>query len=434
MRKRFFLTMVVLAFAGLFWGVRAQSQALECSTCWKTPPTYAPSGAYPSALTETTVLCFPLLNNRWPPIPYNPVLDPITGADDGSYALTWVEQPAHLANTYALQEASEPSFTEARDVCITAQQVCTVTDNLAGTFYYRVRGQNAWGQSAWSNVQMAEVLLPDAPVLAAIENADEDGIYTVAWDAAARAASYLLEESTDAAFGTRHVVYQGTGRSWSAANRLYGTCYYRVNALGPTGQSVWSNVQAVKVGGAVILANHSTYRRSSSRYVVGEVFNDSSTHLRSLRVAVNFFYHEQLVETDYATLYLDNLHPHEKTCFKITVDDPPAWTHYAFEIPTFRRDGSVRPNLTILNYSGRVRGTTQYRIIGEIRNDEPNHIRAVTAVATMYDGTGRVCDCDNGSINSTDLNPGQVSSFSITASPANPASVAWYTLQTDGTR
>jgi formylglycine-generating enzyme required for sulfatase activity len=113
--------------------------------------------------TDTSIVShkiyLPLVLRRWPPIPYRPTLNPISNGDgDANYIVSWTEQPARLADTYTLQEATNAAFTIGlRVICTTTQQSCDVTDKLGGTYYYRVRGENIWGYSTWSNVQMATV-------------------------------------------------------------------------------------------------------------------------------------------------------------------------------------------------------------------------------------------------------------------------------------
>jgi hypothetical protein len=94
----------------------------------------------------------PLVMNRWPPLPYAPELNPITDPEgDGAYQVSWVELPERLADTYTLQEATNPAFSaNLRTVCTTAQQSCGVSGRQPGTYYYRVRGENTWGTGDWS--------------------------------------------------------------------------------------------------------------------------------------------------------------------------------------------------------------------------------------------------------------------------------------------
>ena len=110
----------------------------------------------------------PLVVRGWPLVPDPPTMNPIDNADgDDSYGVSWMGQTALLPFTstllfpitYTLQEAGDAAFTTGlREVCTTVQLSCTVSGNPAGTYHYRVRGENAWGAGAWSDVQTATVL------------------------------------------------------------------------------------------------------------------------------------------------------------------------------------------------------------------------------------------------------------------------------------
>ena len=93
----------------------------------------------------------------------------------------------------------------------------------------------------------ATVLPPGTPTLNAISNGDGDGNYDVTWNATARTTSYVLEEDTSSAFGSPTTVYNDTGQSWSAVGKVQGTYYYRVKAVGPTGERGWSGTQSATV-------------------------------------------------------------------------------------------------------------------------------------------------------------------------------------------
>ena len=115
------------------------------------------------AIATTTVniahfVYLPLVMKRWPPIPYTPVLNPIDNTDqDSYYAVTW--QEADLATTYILEEATNASFSGAQVVYQGVSLSWTVPDpgKTPGTYYYRVKGRNSWGDSSWSNVQSTVV-------------------------------------------------------------------------------------------------------------------------------------------------------------------------------------------------------------------------------------------------------------------------------------
>ena len=101
----------------------------------------------------------PLVVKRWPPIPDVPVLNPIHNPDeDGNYTVSW--QPAYLADTYILQEATNANFVGAVTRYSGTSTSWSATDKAAGTYYYRVRATNSYGDSGWSNVEQTTVLPP----------------------------------------------------------------------------------------------------------------------------------------------------------------------------------------------------------------------------------------------------------------------------------
>jgi murein DD-endopeptidase MepM/ murein hydrolase activator NlpD len=115
----------------------------------------------------------PLVLKCYPAIlPATPILNAIENGDhDGNYTVSW--QPASGAETYTLQEATNPNFTAAITVYTGAGTSWTATNKPVGTYYYRVRATNCAGNSGWSNVRSTTVLPPtwfyvvaDAMVLA----------------------------------------------------------------------------------------------------------------------------------------------------------------------------------------------------------------------------------------------------------------------------
>ena len=88
---------------------------------------------------------------------------------------------------------------------------------------------------------------PDTPVLNPISNPDGDGNYTVSWEQAYLAETYVLQEDDSAAFSSPTTRYSGNDTSWNATDKAAGTYYYRVKARNDAGDSAWSNVRSVIV-------------------------------------------------------------------------------------------------------------------------------------------------------------------------------------------
>lgn len=90
-------------------------------------------------------------------------------------------------------------------------------------------------------------VIPDAPVLHAIDNGDGDGSYSVSWSASAGATTYTLQEDNNAAFSSPTTVYSGGSTLKAISGRDVGTYYYRVQASNTYASSAWSNVQTAEV-------------------------------------------------------------------------------------------------------------------------------------------------------------------------------------------
>ena len=96
----------------------------------------------------------PLVPKVYPPYPSAPWLAPIDNADgDGNYLVYW--SPSDRADSYELQEkwADGDWFAAYRGF---TRQV-ELRNRPAGTYQYRVRSENSWGPSAWSDLRSVTV-------------------------------------------------------------------------------------------------------------------------------------------------------------------------------------------------------------------------------------------------------------------------------------
>lgn len=185
-----------------------------------------------------------------------------------------------------------------------------------------------------------------------------------------------------------------------------------------------------------VLPNHSHYVDSiGALWIVGEVQNQTSSHLRFVRITANVFSASgQLLDTSNGYISLDNLPAYRKTCFDILFfDEPLRWSYYEFENPTYWTDGDDLPNPTVLNDSGSCDSLfAWYEIIGFVRNDHGSRVEFVSPVGTVYDAAGTVTGCDFTYVSSTDLDDGQSSSFKLLFSGRGYDDVASDRIQVDG--
>lgn len=118
----------------------------------------------------------PLALMRWPPIPDTPVLNPIESTGPDSYLVTW--NAAYLAETYTLQEGVNLEFTSVVTRYLGSETSWSAVGQPPGTYHYRVKAANAWGDSSWSDVQSTTVITPGWQIIASQDF--EDG-FPGAW-------------------------------------------------------------------------------------------------------------------------------------------------------------------------------------------------------------------------------------------------------------
>jgi thermitase len=89
--------------------------------------------------------------------PGAPTLSAISNSDgDGNYQVTWTSVSG--ATSYVLEQSWNPWFSAPTQIYSGASSPYTVTNQLEGTWFYRVRAVNATGSSPWSGTQSATVI------------------------------------------------------------------------------------------------------------------------------------------------------------------------------------------------------------------------------------------------------------------------------------
>jgi len=345
-----------------------------------------------TATTQVKVVAYvylPLILKRWPPVPYAPTLYVINNADgDGNYTVSWTEQPTRLADTYTLEEATNAAFTTGlRTVCTTAQQFCTVSGRSAGTYYYRVRGYNTWGYGSWSNVQSI-VVRPATPTLTPTPTRTPTGTPT------------------------------------------------RTPTITPTPTRTPTPMPTPPPQGVYILPNYSHYTSGSTLHIVGEVQNNTSNYAWLVEVPVNLFNSSgQLVDTA-STYTIFDLPAGKKSCFHLSVYDPPAdWAYFQFEPPDYEPLTNMAwSNLAIYSDHGAHQPDGSYKILGFVRNDEGSRVEGVRIEGALYNASSIIVGCSSTSGSNSKLDPGQASSFELNYSYyyRDYSDVTSYRLQVDG--
>lgn len=87
--------------------------------------------------------------------------------------------------------------------------------------------------------------IPGAPVLNAITPPGANPSYSITWNPATSATSYLLQRATNASFTDAAQMYEGASTGYSVPSQGIARYFYRVQARNQWGSSSWSNVQSV---------------------------------------------------------------------------------------------------------------------------------------------------------------------------------------------
>jgi hypothetical protein len=186
--------------------------------------------------------------------------------------------------------------------------------------------------------------------------------------------------------------------------------------------------------GVFIRTNHSSYTNSiGSLHIVGEVQNNTNKAIEFVKISANLFNGTQLVATDFTYTSLNVVRSHERTCFDVLITNPPAYTSYVFEAPTYTSTSAPNLALTPIGVSTSIDSSGDYHILGQVRNDMTVQVKFVQEVGTLYNAAGTALACDFTYVNSTDLAPGQTSAFDMAFfGRSSYADVATYHLQLDG--
>jgi hypothetical protein len=178
--------------------------------------------------------------------PDTPSLAPIDNSDgDDDYTVIWSE--VATAVSYTLEEDDNEDFSSPIEVYSGSELLYSVTGKAVGTWHYRVKANNSWVSSIWSNPEWVEVPL-GTPELYPIDNADRDRNYLVEWSQVTGASTYTLQEDDDPDFGSPVTLYEGANRQYLVSNQSVGTWYYRVRASAGSMISQWSQTQEAIVG------------------------------------------------------------------------------------------------------------------------------------------------------------------------------------------
>lgn len=182
----------------------------------------------------------------------------------------------------------------------------------------------------------------------------------------------------------------------------------------------------------VYVRSHSSYRRDSTLFVVGEIVNGSVGPIYRTRITATFFNNsDQVVATQEGSAYLAQTSPDQRNPFKLQVDNAPDdITRY--ELSLRWDDVSVVSYQDLTITSQELRQNEGPVIAGELRNDFTENLGSVVVVVTLYDAAGNVVDAYQSTPRATQLAPNEVSPYEVPVAADPPFTT--FAVQSQGKR
>lgn len=184
-----------------------------------------------------------------PAIPVAPSIANITqGNTPDSFTVSW--NAVLNATSYTLQQDTSEEFTAPQIIAEGDVLTHSFSNQVDGTYFYRVNASNSSGASAFSEVKSITVAISKtlaAPVLNSIVNANGDSSFSITWNEVPNALMYTLEESNTCDFVKHETVISLANTSFEITNKSAGDYFYRVVAFAESLMSLPSNVEKVTV-------------------------------------------------------------------------------------------------------------------------------------------------------------------------------------------
>jgi hypothetical protein len=166
----------------------------------------------------------------------------------------------------------------------------------------------------------------------------------------------------------------------------------------------------------VYVVSSSVYTHTiSSLYVVGEVINNTSGNVSSVRVTcVLRNAGRDVVRMEYAYTMIDVLAPGQKAPFRVGFYDYPDYSSYDLTVTYFSTAQPTRTGVSVLSSDSWTDPLSSWlHTVGEVQNNTTGNVEWVKVVATYYDASGRVTNAHYNYVLLDVLGPGQKGPFKI---------------------
>lgn len=187
--------------------------------------------------------------------------------------------------------------------------------------------------------------------------------------------------------------------------------------------------------GLSVLSSSDYVAGSGSRYIVGEVLNNTGQNHEFVKIVASLYdAGGTLVRAESGYADLDIVEAQQRAGFSILISNPPANVQrYVLQVQGRATSNAPLSGLQIVPGGERPASSQDRRyVFGEIRNNSGGPVEFVKIVVTMFDGGGRVVGVDTGYTDLDDLAAGQTSPFEVLVD--RWVNVARYELAVQGRR
>lgn len=168
----------------------------------------------------------------------------------GNHTISW--SLVYGAEWYVLERASTADFSESA-VAYVGNNTETMFSNLsAGTYWYRVRGNNSIRTGEWGDpISLTVVVPPRTSEITILKYTPSQNLIMVEWESIPEADYYILEERCLANNSDWYIAYNGCDNSSILYERPTGTFEYRVRAYNAAGFGNYSSVMSTNTNWSI---------------------------------------------------------------------------------------------------------------------------------------------------------------------------------------
>lgn len=385
-------------------------------------------------------------------VPQPPTLYVIVNPDgDGNYLVDWSDVPG--AGIYRLEEANNPAFNTPILRYTGSVSQYQIDGQPLGLWYYRVQASNAGGDSAWSNVETANVIAntptatsTETPTGTSTPTSTGTPTYTITPSLTPTATSTGTFTPTPTATTTGSSTPTPTVTSTGSSTPSQTATSTSSSTPSPTTTSTFTQtptrtstststststptltppsppyflnfylpiIDKPMPTGVHVLPVSYSYISHNTLFIIGEVLNNTNSPVTLVKIVANLFdINDNYLDTGNAYMWPLDVPALGKGCFKISMNIPLNWSYYQFEELTYNTT-NTSTDLNIISNIGELTSDNGYKITGQARNNGNQRSNNVGVSGTLYNVSGVPVGCENAFVESTDLQSGQISSFQI---------------------